>query len=159
TWKGRNDSWRSVRRIQLDCGAARRRTGAPVVLATGDEDRCALIAGPGTRGALDPPRHCCRRMVPARDLWDSYQTRRQRHSRSLRGCWVNRLLCLLGYIWGLNRGGVLPVLAGWVVATAARAPAMGAGVGLALSSALRNLIPLLTNTIWRAIQYWPTHPF
>src|SRR5262249_7716234 len=148
-----------VRRIQLDCGAARRRTGAPVVLATGDEDRCALIAGPGTRGALDPPRHCCRRMVPARDLWDSYQTRRQRHSRSLAGVCGYRCLCILADIWGLIRCVILPMLTGWMVATTTRLRPMAAALALALSSALRNLIPLLTNTIWRAIQYWPTHPF
>src|SRR5262249_3692451 len=96
---------------------------------------------------------------PARDLWDSYQTRRQRHSRSLAGVCVYRCLCILADIWGLIRCVILPMLTGWMVATTTRLRPMAAALALALSSALRNLIPLLTNTIWRAIQYWPTHPF
>src|SRR5262249_38332134 len=131
TWKGRNDSWRSVRRIQLDCGAARRRTGAPVVLATWDEDRCAIIDGTGKLGACDLPRHCCLRMLPSRDLCDSYQTRRQLHSRSLSGVCVYRCLCILADIWGLIRCVILPMLTGWMVATTTRLRPMAAALALA----------------------------
>jgi hypothetical protein len=53
---------------------------------------------------------------------------------------------------------VLPVATGWIVATTMRLRPVLAALALALSSALRNLIPLVMRT-WSATRYWPTHPF
>jgi hypothetical protein len=58
----------------------------------------------------------------------------------------------------LVRTVIVPMFAGWLVATAIRQRPIVAALVLALSGALNNLVPLVLRT-WRAMPYWPTHPF